>query len=162
MHDIPLKGMQKSGGRPIKSVAALASIKVAAQAQHLCQPQAVCNRCKLRCTPFKGITHYTFKLKVVCHATSGFFGFFRPTGRSHPYWMTQRKAGRADFGSVPCEEARFICRSAHPDVRLIPAGGLVRQGRCAWFVSSFLFVLFILKLTQFDEISIDIAHRLRY
>ena len=66
MHDIPLKGMQKSGGRPIKSVAALASIKVAAQAQHLCQPQAVCNRCKLRCTPFKGITHYTFKLKVVC------------------------------------------------------------------------------------------------
>lgn len=55
-----------------------------------------------------------------------------PTGRSRPYWMTQRKAGRAVFGSMPREESRFICRSAHPDVRLIPAGGLVRQGRCVW------------------------------
>ena len=69
-----------------------------------------------------------------------------------PYWMTQRKAVRAAFGSVPYVKSRFICRSAHPDIRLIPACGLVRQGRYAWFVSSFLFVLLILKLTQFDEI----------
>ena len=50
-----------------------------------------------------------------------------PTGRSRPYWMTQRKAGRAAFGSMPCGESRFFCRSTHPDVRLIPAGGLVRH-----------------------------------
>jgi len=66
MRDIPLNGIQKSGGRPYKSAAALASMKAAAQAQHLCQPQAVSHGCQLLCTPFKGITHYTFKLKVVC------------------------------------------------------------------------------------------------
>ena len=47
-----------------------------------------------------------------------------PTGRSRPYWMTQRKAGRAAFGSVIYEESRFFCRSALPDVRLIPSDGL--------------------------------------
>ena len=56
-----------------------------------------------------------------------------PTGRSRPYWMTQRKAGRAAFGSVPCGESRFYCRSAHPDVRLIPADGL--SGRDVTHVS---------------------------
>ena len=50
-----------------------------------------------------------------------------PTGRSRPCWMTQRKVGRAAFGSVPCGEPRFFCRSAHPAVRLIPAGGFVRH-----------------------------------
>ena len=55
-----------------------------------------------------------------------------PTGRSRPYWMTQRKAGRAAFGSVSCGETCFFCRSAHPDVRLVPAGRLIRQRRYAW------------------------------
>ena len=152
-NDIPLKRTQKNGGRLSQSVAVSRLSNLLRSPQHLCHPpQAACNAYSPPRTLFKGITHYTFILKVVCHETSVFIGFFRPTGRSRPYWMTQRKADRAVFESVSCGESRFYCRSAHPDVRLVPAGGLVRQGRCAWFVSSFLFVLFILKLTQFDEI----------
>lgn len=111
----PFEQYAKSGGRPNKSVAALASIKVAAQAQHLCQPQ--------RSASMQNAAHALQRYNTLHFQTESRV----QTGRSHPYWMTQRKGGRAAFGSVSCGEPRFFCRSAHPDVRLVSACGLVRH-----------------------------------
>ena len=120
MRDIPLNGMQKSGGRPYKSVAALRLSKLQRKRSTFARrKQFAYLQTAVHALQRYNTLHFQTESRV-------------PTGRSRPYWMTQRKAGRAAFGSVPCGEPRFFCRSAHPDVRLIPAGGLVRQGRCAW------------------------------
>ena len=119
MRDIPLNGMQKSGGRPYQSVAALRLSKL--------QRKRSTFASRKHPAPMPTAVHALQRYNTLHFQTESRV----PTGRSRPYWMTQRKAGRAVFGSVTRGESRFFCRSAHPDIRLVPAGGLVRQGRCA-------------------------------
>jgi len=79
MRDIPLNGMQKSGGRPYQSVAALRLSKLQRKRSTFATRQQYASlQTAVHALQRYNTLHFQTESRV-------------PTGRSRPYWMAQRK-----------------------------------------------------------------------
>ena len=103
-----------------------------------------------------GITHYTFVPKVVCHETSGFFGFFRSKGNPSPLHAPEQgelrspcnphAKGITSSGLLPAYFAALV-RCAAKTQKPAPRGVLVFVYTLVYFAARYRKVT-ICALTQ--------------